>query len=97
MMTANETYQVGTDVLCRELEGEMVLLDPRSAEYFSLNQTGSRAWELLQGGKTVGDTCAALAEQFGVPPERVMDDLVPFLEDLLAAGLVRPGTADTIR
>jgi Coenzyme PQQ synthesis protein D (PqqD) len=95
MVTANETYQVGTDVLHRELEGEMVLLDPGSAEYFSLNHTGSRIWELLRAGTSVGDTCAAVAEHFGVPPERVMDDVVPFLEDLLASGLVRPGAADT--
>jgi Coenzyme PQQ synthesis protein D (PqqD) len=95
MVTANETYQVGTDVLYRELEGEMILLDPRSAEYFSLNQTGSRVWELLRAGTNVGDTCATVAEQFGVPPQRVMDDLVPFVEELLAAGLVRPDGAGT--
>jgi len=97
MVTATATYQVGPDVLYRGLEREMVLLDPGSAEYFSLNQTGTRAWELLQTGMSVGDVCGVLAEHFDVTPERVMEDLVPFLEELVASGLVRPGAADTTR
>lgn len=93
-MASDGVYMVGPGVLYRELGGEMVLLDSRSGQYFSLNQTGTRVWELLRTGTTMEGICVALAKWYNMPEKQAMGDLVPFLEDLVNTGLIHPGVHD---
>ena len=82
-------YSVRPDVLSRELDGELVLLDTRSATYFSLNRTGTRAWQLLNAHTTVGDICETLAREYTIAQPQLMADLTPFIDDLLETGLIQ--------
>lgn len=82
------TYTVATDVLFRELEGELVLLDTRSANYYSLNQTGTRVWHLLSSRTTIGDICEGLSSAYQLAEEELMADLIPFLQELQDVGLI---------
>lgn len=90
MITSTSTYAVTNDVLFRELEGEMVLLDTSSATYFSLNETGTHVWRLVRSRATVEEVCQELATKYGLSQEEVMADLIPFLEELLEVGLIQP-------
>lgn len=65
------------------------MLDPRRGTYFGLGPTGSRIWELLEGPTAVADVCAALAAEYDVALEVCLRDTVAFLEQLVAADLVR--------
>jgi hypothetical protein len=94
VMASNGVYMIRPGVLYRELGGEMILLDSGSGQYFSLNQTGTRVWELLRTGTTVEGICAALARLYNMPEKQAMSDLVPFLEDLAGTGLIHPGLHD---
>ena len=75
--------------MSRELEGEMILLDVPSATYFSLNETGTQVWSLLQAHATVEKVCDEVARKHSLPAEQMMSDLIPFLEQLLDAGLIQ--------
>ena len=76
-------------VLFRDLAGEAVLLDPEAGTYFGLNEVGTRAWNLFNGGTaTLAAVHAALVEEYDAPPERIWDDLVALVRDLLAHRLV---------
>ena len=90
MINSAGQYVPTRDLLCQELDGEMVLLNAQSATYFSLNQTGTCIWRLLTAQRPLGEICQALAQDHDLPPERVMSDLAPFIEELLEAGLIRP-------
>ena len=83
MIELNSRYTVAKDVLFRELEGEMVLLDTRSATYFSLNETGSEVWQRL---------CQEMAKTYNLPQDKLMADLTRLLEDLLNACLIQPNS-----
>jgi Coenzyme PQQ synthesis protein D (PqqD) len=89
MITSTATFTIPKDILARELEGEMVLLDPYAASYFSLNHTGTRVWQLLHEKVTVEEICQSIAEQYELSGEAVRTDLIPFLEELLQAGLIQ--------
>jgi hypothetical protein len=88
---ASAQFLPADGLLCQELDGEMVLLNPTSATYFSLNQIGTSIWQMLADRAAIGDICRALADRHHLPHDQVMSDLTPFIEELLEAGLIRPG------
>ena len=78
------------DVLSRVLDGEAVLLDLESGTYFGLNDVGTRVWELIGAGMTLGEIRAALLAEFEVAPEVLERDLESLVTALNARKLVRP-------
>ena len=90
MSDASERYVPTGDLLCQELDGEMVLLNPQSATYFSLNGIGTSVWRLLTERRTVDEICAALATDHADAADRIRSDVTTFIADLLQAGLIRP-------
>lgn len=75
------------DVIVTELEGELVLLNPRTQAIFSLNATGSLIWEHL-GNSSAEDHAARLAERFLVDLETARRDVDALTKRLETAGLI---------
>lgn len=80
--------EIPEDVLTREIDGELVLLDLRSEKYFGLDEVGARFWAALAEHGTVHDARRALLEEFEVEPGRLERDLTRLLDELQAHGLV---------
>lgn len=80
------------DVLATAQGEAVVLLDLRSERYYTLNETGSRAWTLLGRGATYGQIVETLRREYDALTEdsgdTVEEDVARLLADLLAAGLV---------
>jgi hypothetical protein len=53
-----------------------------------LTGVGCVSWELLASPMAEGELFATLGELYGVDDDRVVGDIVPFLEQLAAAGAV---------
>lgn len=75
-------------ILFRDLAGEAVLLDPDAGLYFGLNEVGTRAWNLLGDGASLGAVHAALQEEYAAPAERIWDDLLALVQELLEHRLI---------
>jgi hypothetical protein len=75
-------------VMVQQVEGQAVLLDIASGEYFSLNEVGGRVWELCDGTRTVAEVVDAICTEYDVPPTTAMSDAGALLESLAGAGLV---------
>ena len=72
------------DVLVQEIDEELVLLNLSTEEYYALNRTARRFWEvaLIQGSRE--GVVAALQREVGVDAGRIAGDLdriVRALED----------------
>jgi hypothetical protein len=76
------------DALARELNGEVLILDLRSSQYFGLTGTGARVWQLIEEGRTPASAAAALAEEFAGDPEAIADDVRGFVAQLVERGLL---------
>ena len=74
------------DVIETDLDDELILLDPKTQEMFSLNETGRRVWRALPAGAEalVRDVVSA----YDAAPEAVEADVRRLLDELLEAGLV---------
>lgn len=78
----------GTGVLCRELDGETILLDPESGTYYALNEVGSRVWELAAERPSVEEILRRLGEEYAVDESTLGRDVDALLGRLLDEGLI---------
>lgn len=76
------------DVVFRELDGEMVLLNVKTGIYFGLNETGTRMWMLLMELKEPARVVKALEQEYAASRPQLENDLGALLEELRNKGLV---------
>ena len=83
------------NVVFRELQGELVLLNLDSGVYFGLNQMGTRIWQLLQERVTLQTVLDRLCQEYDVPETTCREDLLSFAAATIEKGLlkVRDGTS----
>jgi hypothetical protein len=82
------TLRRARSVASQTLDGEAVLLHLTSGTYFTLNETGTFVWNLLEREHTLAQLLEALVGAFDVEREAARRDLVELLEDLVARGLI---------
>lgn len=78
----------GERIISRRADQTLILLDPDSGEYFTLDDVGGRIWELCDGSRSVDEIAAALAEEYDAPPEQIRADVAELLSDLRDSRLV---------
>lgn len=76
------------DQVSSDLAGETVLLSMESAMYYGLDEVGSRIWELVREPILVSDLRDAIEREYNVEPERCEADVLGFLRELAAKGLI---------
>jgi hypothetical protein len=73
-------------------DGETVLLDTVRGRYHTLNEVGTRVWELLADGTTLDEIVATIRREYDVPlvggVDPVEQDVTTLLTHLRAAGLL---------
>jgi predicted DNA-binding transcriptional regulator len=75
----------------RILAGEAVVLTPLDSKIHGFNETGSRIWELLADQPTLGEIVVHIHREFEVSEEQARSDVVAFIEELVARGMVTLG------
>jgi len=82
---------ISKEALSQEVNGETVILDLKSENYFGLDKVGTRIWQLLQEYGDVQKTFEIMLEEFDVDAEQLEMDINELLEKLIASGLVKIG------
>ena len=82
------TYRPHPDVVCREIEGEAVLLHLGTGIYFGLNVVGTRIWQLLEAAQDAPAIVDTLAAEFDAERETIARDLGELLDALAARQLI---------
>lgn len=95
MSTADARFAVAADVHIRTFDGDLVILNLDTGDYFGVNEIGTRLWAGLAAGRTPREVGRELGEEFDVDASTLLDDLVSLTQDFLARGLVRPKTDGT--
>lgn len=75
-------------VLFRELDGESVLLDLHSQQYFGLDPIGTRFWQLAQEQYPFSQIHQQLLTEYLVDSETLHHDLQELIAQLQQAGLL---------
>lgn len=80
--------------MTRKIAGETLIVPVRSGvgdleSIYSLNDTGSRIWELIDGTNSVEQIAAKIAEEFDVTIDAARADVEEFIAELKSAGVVK--------
>jgi hypothetical protein len=73
----------------RDLDGEAVLLELGTGRYYSLNETGTRMWILLQEHGSVEAALPTLLDEYDVAEERLRKELHGFIGILASQDLLQ--------
>lgn len=76
------------EVIWRSVQGRVVALDLRSSRYFSLNQSATILWDLLEHDVSADELAEALAREYGLTRQAAERDVAVFLEELSSNNLL---------
>ena len=84
-------YRASGDALAATLSDGAVLLHLHTKRYFSLNESGTRIWELLQRESGVDEIVSALVGEFDVPAAEARAAVEGLIAELLDERLIEAG------
>ncbi|MCK6625112.1 MAG: PqqD family protein [Anaerolineae bacterium] len=67
---------------------EAIIINLVSGAYYSLNDTGTKFWELLDGQRTIADCARLIAAEYEVEAGVVEADLLELAADFKQEGLI---------
>ena len=75
-------------VIDRVVDDGALLINLHNGDYFSLNGTGARVWENIDGSRTVGELVELVLAEYDADAEEVVADVLSLVNDLASEGLV---------
>ena len=88
-MDLQKQVKFSDTIFAQEVDGEMVLLDMNSENYFGLDEVGTSIWQAIkEHNGNMENVFAALMQMYDVEAEVLKKDLLVFLEKLKESGLV---------
>lgn len=82
---------IAPDVLYQVLEGESVLLNLKTEHYYSLDEIGTRMWQLLDEHGDPTTVVEQLLAEYDADEATLRQDLADLIGKLSQAGLVTIG------
>ena len=91
-------YRHDPNIVSRLIGGEMILVPIRQnvgdmENIYTLNETGARIWELIDGQRSLGDVHDQLVSEFEIDPLQAKSDLLELIDNLLAEGALAENRA----
>jgi hypothetical protein len=91
-----ERYRKSPTIVTREIAGEVILVPIRQHvgdldSVFTLNETASRIWALIDGQRSVCDIRDAIVAEFEVGEDEAEGDVIALIGQLEATGAVEKG------
>jgi hypothetical protein len=77
------------DLLEQNIDSDVVLLHPEKEEYYGLQQSSARIWELIAEPTACETIIAKLVEEFEGDPAIIEADVLAFLNHMLREDLIK--------
>ena len=88
MITLDTRVTIPEQVKYRDLDGEAVILELQTGQYFGLDEVGSTMWRRLEEHAHVGTALGALHAEYEVSKDELERDLLEFVGRLAECKLV---------
>jgi hypothetical protein len=69
-------------VAWRVIQGEAVMVLPSTGKVHTLNEVGTRFWELIDGQRSLEEIAKKIEEEFDAPPGAIEADCQRFANEL---------------
>ena len=87
-MTLTNKIAISPNAVARQVGDETVILHLGSGTYFGLDAVGARFWQLMGEGKSFGEICDVVLDEYEVSREDLERDVAVLIKDLLAQDLI---------
>lgn len=88
-MTLAEQYPLyHPQVATRIIDGEAVIVLPKSGQVKVVNEVGSRIWELIDGTRNIGEITETIVAEYDVTAEQAERDVEEFIQELLESEML---------
>jgi hypothetical protein len=94
MVSFTDRATVPAHVLVRILDRESVLLNLETEQYFGLDETGTRMWQIVTASPNIDAAFQGLLAEYDVEPELLRSNLLELLNRLVESGLLQVFPAD---
>lgn len=74
-----------------EIDGEMVVMELETGDFFSLSGSALSIWQLIDGTRDRASLAAAVAAEYQLTESQLAGEIDAFVADLQAAKLVEGG------
>jgi Coenzyme PQQ synthesis protein D (PqqD) len=88
MLTLTQKVAVKQDILVQNVDGELVLLNLESEEYFGLDDVGSAMWACLKESDSLQTAYDRLLDRYDVEPEELKKDFLDLVQRFVEHELV---------
>jgi hypothetical protein len=75
-------------VLAQKASNDFLLFNMHDGNYYSLNEVGSRVWELCDGNHSVTQLIETLVAEYDAPAETLANDVLELLAELQSGKLI---------
>ena len=89
-MESTTVYRQAPDCLLEDMDGEMLLYQPRTAPTLHLNDSSAVIWNLCDGERSVGEIVDALREAFPEQASEIEADVSQVINELLKSAVLQP-------
>ncbi len=76
------------EIAWRVIDGEAVVVNPRSGLVYPFNPVATRFWELADGTREIEQIIEQILEEFEAPHEDIERDIAEFLQMLVERGMI---------
>jgi len=87
-LTIDSLVQRNPKLIANQMDGEIVMMSVDNGEYYGLDETGSRIWELMEFPVVISDLLDSLHSEFDVDKDECTRDTMEFLNDLYEKDLL---------
>lgn len=81
-------YTINDEIAHREIEGQILILRPDDNFLYTLNGSGRFIWLGIAKKKKLSTIIKNVSKEFGIPEDSVRRDVMEFVKDLEAKGIL---------
>jgi Coenzyme PQQ synthesis protein D (PqqD) len=82
------------NVRSQKVDGQLLLLNIKTTEYFALDAVGEQAWEKLSEGASIEETAGSLSELYDASVDQITSDIISLVKALIEHRLIRLRSSD---
>ena len=71
-----------SELVCSDIDGEIVMMSIENGKYYGLDEVGSRIWEILEKPLPIADIIDQLLLNYEVEQATCEEDVMHFLQQL---------------
>lgn len=89
MIEISSIVSASSDLLSTQIDGELIMMDMESGQYFNLDRIGTVIWRELAQPRTVADLLQFLVERYEAPVSEIERDVLDLLWQMADRKLIR--------